>query len=417
VRQQAEHKSYTFSRQDVLKGKLPPEVKDQIHQMRKDGEPASEISRKLNIEPRSLRKYLSQHDREIFGNDSLKIGINSVSEEILRKMIEARKNGETIVEIAKINNVEAYSLGKLFREQGIVSELKDTMIHVGKKQFSQEKMNTVCEQRKNGASLRDLAKELGINEKTLGGYFYRNDVHPNDISFREINRKYEIDHDFFKKVDTSEKAYLFGLIMTDGNLHKKHNSLRFDFQGRDRELCEIARRYLGSDVPIHERSDKKGRPQVYVQFNSKTLITDLENLGIQRGLKEYQNTFPDETKVPKQFHPDLIRGIIDGDGSVIISHRTSNNSSYLAYSVSISGTREMLQGLQRALISGVNLNETKIAPDKRAVNNFTLQYSGSGNVAKIYEFIYPPGFEPEGNCLQRKHDRMKEAWEKHHFKD
>jgi hypothetical protein len=81
-------------------------------------------------------------------------------------------------------------------------------------------------------------------------------VHPNELSIREMNRKYEIDHDFFKKVDTREKTYLFGLIMTDGNIHRQHYSLRFDLQARDRELCEIARRYLGSNVPIRERSVK-----------------------------------------------------------------------------------------------------------------------------------------------------------------
>jgi len=77
----------------------------------------------------------------------------------------------------------------------------------------------------------------------------------------------------------------------------------------------------------------------------------------------------------------------------------------------------MLKGLQQALISGVHLNETKIVPDKRSAYNYQLAYGGSGNVAKIFDFVYPPGFNPEGNCLQRKYDRMKEAWEKYHSRN
>jgi lambda repressor-like predicted transcriptional regulator/uncharacterized protein (DUF433 family) len=412
-RPRCEYKTYNFSRQDVLKGNFPPEIKNQINQMRKNGESARSIAEKFNIEPRTLATYFTRNDEAIFGKDLVQIGADRVSKENARKMIEARKNGQPVIKIARKYNVKDYSLGKFFQKQKIEPVHKDTSILLGKQKFSEEKMAEICERRKNGASTKKLAVELQISEKTLGVYFFKKDVHMNDINQREINRKYDIDHDFFKKIDSSNKAYLLGLILTDGNIHKQHNSLRFDFQKRDRELCEIARNFLSSTAPIHERDVKRGGPQVYIQFNSKPLCEDLKRLGVEPGAKEYNNLFPDESKVPREFQRDLIRGILDGDGSVIISNRNGKNSKYLAYSVSLSGTHELLWGVQKVLVDELKLNETKLNYDKRTVNNYSLIYGGIGNLAKIFEYIYPAGFKPEGNCLQRKYDRMKKAWSKH----
>jgi hypothetical protein len=104
--------------------------------------------------------------------------------------------------------------------------------------------------------------------------------------------------------------------------------------------------------------------------------------------------------------------VIDGDGSVTKSHRKGKNVQYIAYGISLSGTREMVKGVQQVLVRDAGMTETKITKDKRTVNNYTMTYQGTGNVAKVFSYLYPVGFNPVGKCLKRKCDRMKEARDK-----
>jgi hypothetical protein len=181
-------------------------------------------------------------------------------------------------------------------------------------------------------------------------------------------------------IDSQEKAYLLGLIMTDGNIHKEHTSVRLDFQKRDVELCEIIRKALAPDVRIVERGQRGiSGPQVRIQVNSKTICQDLERLGVHRGMKTYDNKFPDESVVPRQFQRDFIRGVIDGDGSVIKSHCVNSKWEYDAYSVNLNGTYDLVRGVQRVLVRDAGLTETKIILDKRTKNNHVMKYGGTGN--------------------------------------
>ncbi|HME51575.1 MAG TPA: hypothetical protein VKM55_05115 [Candidatus Lokiarchaeia archaeon] len=406
-------KKTEISRQDVINGRFSPEVREKIDEMRRNGKTIKEISQAFNIEQHNLGKYFIKFDSDDSKKDLVQIGEDWIPQETANKMIESRKNGDSIADIARKNNVRGYSLGRFLQNLNIKPLLKKTSIIIGKKKLAKEKVEEISEKRRNGASVEELASELEVDVKSLYNYFNRNKVHMAEKNQREINRKYAINHDFFERIDSYKKAYLLGLIMTDGNIHKQHNSLRLDFQKRDKELCEIARNSLSSGVPIHERADSRGRPQVYVQFNSKTLCSDLEHLGIERGTKIYHNTFPVESMVPRQFQRDVIRGLWDGDGSVIKYVKKSKNSTYIRYSVCLTGTRELLTEVQKIFIRDLNLNETKILYDKRTTNTCNLFYTGTRNVSRIFEFLYPAGFNPEDNCLRRKYNLMREAWEKY----
>jgi hypothetical protein len=402
----------TFSRQQVLRGAFPKEVLNEIHNMKLVGKSNRAIARRFNIEEKDLGQYLLKNKKLFIKPDSIKIGADIRSREDLKKMIEARKRGESVKGIALNNGIKEYSLGRYFQKNKVVPEYPEGTVLFGQKTVSKEKMDEICRRRLNGESIQSLANELGLNLNTLERHFDKIGIMLDNSVQREINRKYEIDHDFFKKIDSPTKAYMLGLIMTDGNIHKEHYSLRFDFQKKDKYLCEIARKSLSSNAIIVEREVKRGGPQARIQFNSKTLIEDLAKLGVEPSTKTYNNKFPCESVVPRQYQRDYIRGVMDGDGSAMISHRKGKNTQYLAYGISLSGTQEMVKGVQQVLVRDTGLTETKITKDKRKINNYVMTYHGTGNVAKIFSYLYPAGFNPDGNCLKRKYDRMKEANDK-----
>ncbi len=417
IKPRTKYQHRAFPRKDVIRGALPKEIQRKIDQMKREGKSNTEIASAFNVGEKDLGQYFIRNKEMFEDADSVKIGADIRPREVVNKMIEARKRGEPIKDIALANGVKEYSLGRLFQRQKVVAEYPEGTVFFGQKAVTKEKMEEICLRRLKGETIQALANDLGLKIASLERCLQKDNITPDQSVQREINREYKIDHDFFKKIDSEKKAYLLGLIMTDGNIHKQHHSLRFDFQKRDRELCENARKLLSSDAKIIERDITKGGPQVRIQFNSKTLCEDLSKMGVERGTKTCTNKFPGESIVPKCFQRDFIRGAIDGDGSVMISNRKTENTHYKTYGVCLVGTHDIVKGVQEVLVRDAGLNETKIAKDKRSHVVYTLTYGGTGNVAKIFEYLYPNGFVPEGNCLMRKYLRMKTAhdrWQSRH---
>jgi hypothetical protein len=101
----------------------------------------------------------------------------------------------------------------------------------------------------------------------------------------------------------------------------------------------------------------------------------------------------------------------------ILFHRKWENKHFTTYGISLSGTQEMVKGVQQVLIRDAGITETKIVKDKRTIDNYSMSYHGMDNVAKVFEYLYPAAFNPDGICLKRKYDRMKEGhdtWQARH---
>jgi hypothetical protein len=127
------------------------------------------------------------------------------------------------------------------------------------------------------------------------------------------------------------------------------------------------------------------------------MYDDLIKLGCLEH-KTFLLKFPTNEQVPQEFIYSFILGLWDGDGSITIctprkeTHRP-------AFSISLTGTKEILEGVKSAL----NLSNSLLQRfPERKNNNYTLQVSGTQKVAKILDKIYSnaPSF-----CLKRKYNK------------
>lgn len=126
-------------------------------------------------------------------------------------------------------------------------------------------------------------------------------------------------HDFFKSIDSEDKAYWLGFIMADGSIEKQANyeSYRLSFaqKGEDVEHLYKLRSVLESEHVISVKEDNNPRykaPIIQARYrvNSNELVADLMKLGlVQR--KTGKETLPE---IPKPLKRHLIRGYIDGNG-------------------------------------------------------------------------------------------------------
>ncbi|MEE0930544.1 MAG: hypothetical protein UIM53_06045 [Acutalibacteraceae bacterium] len=123
----------------------------------------------------------------------------------------------------------------------------------------------------------------------------------------------KLDEDFFENIDSEEKAYFLGLIITDGCIHedkKRETSVSITLIDEDSYLLEYFRDIIGSEKKVAH--DGRGCSQITIYSNK--MAKDLEKYGIVPR-KSLSTIFPQNID-NKDMYRHILRGIFDGDGSI-----------------------------------------------------------------------------------------------------
>ncbi len=105
-------------------------------------------------------------------------------------------------------------------------------------------------------------------------------------------------------------AYVVGLMATDGCLVNDNRHLVFTTC--DRQLAEVFLECLGSSVRYQTGKTAKGNDVFRVQLGDVALYRWLETIG----LHQRKSLTLGAIDVPKEFLADLVRGLLDGDGTI-----------------------------------------------------------------------------------------------------
>lgn len=155
---------------------------------------------------------------------------------------------------------------------------------------------------KSGLSDKELSSIIGLTNRAI-----RNVINKHGIQLNGVPRKHKVNEHFFKDW-THEMAWVLGMFITDGCVHKGTQTISFS-QKDETILKEIAN-YMDADYVLAPTGPTRTVPTLLI--NSKIIKNDLENLGIT-SKKSLTVPFPE---VPEEFLPSFIRGVIDGDGWV-----------------------------------------------------------------------------------------------------
>lgn len=105
-------------------------------------------------------------------------------------------------------------------------------------------------------------------------------------------------------------GYVVGLTATDGCLGSRATSI--NFKSADRELVETYTRLLGRTNPIREQLGRTGNTAYYVTFKDARFYRWL----IAVGVTPRKSLTLGAINVPDEFLCSLVRGLLDGDGSI-----------------------------------------------------------------------------------------------------
>lgn len=240
-----------------------------------------------------------------------------------------------------------------------------------------------------GMSALDISIELGLKySQPIYNYFKkkgwprmsRHDVH----AFR-----YEADQDFFKTIDTEEKAYILGFIAADGHVCTKRYRLTIALQDSDYQMLEKIRDAMGSTHPIKRHIQKRNpytnanhliTEQCCLNINGSQLCEPLIKMGLG-GKKTYTLSGDIMKYIPNDLVRHFLRGYCDGDGNITWG---KHYSSGYKYHVQICGNEDfLLNSFNKWWPSNCALYK-----DKKSKQCYIWKVANKMEVAKLVSWMY-----------------------------
>ncbi|MFO7880956.1 MAG: LAGLIDADG family homing endonuclease [Kosmotogaceae bacterium] len=249
-------------------------------------------------------------------------------------MMNIKLTDKDKMSIIKMFNTGNYSYADLSRKFNVSSPtIRELIVRrkkgINKGNLTDKQKVELCELYKTGRySTNDLAKLYNTSQANIQRLLKNRNIKPLK-SNSEWSRKYNLNENYFDKIDSEDKAYFLGLLYADGcNYYEKGNSISINLQEEDKYILDKFRKLINTDKPLYykkpRKENHKGLYSLYI--NSEHISFKLIKLGMWSA-KAHTLKFPTNNQVPKKLIKHFIRGYFDGDGSVESKWRSSLMSS------------------------------------------------------------------------------------------
>lgn len=239
----------------------------------------------------------------------------------------------------------------------------------------------------NGASVNSLSEKYNFSVPTIRKYIY---PLVTKHKYGSWAVKYSFDKNFFKTIDTQEKAYWLGFIYADGCVEKHGLSILLSTD--DIDHIEKFKNDLKSTHPIASRAQPiKDKGKIVriqnssrIRISSIELAADLIRLGVFYNKSKILK-FPNEDQVPAKFIHHFMRGYFDGDGSIWKSINKSKVN--YCYGFSLISSNEFVMSYTEKLKELIDIPLSPIIPTNTDGISF-IRYRDRSILKKIYNFLY-----------------------------
>lgn len=254
--------------------------------------------------------------------------------------------------------------------------------------FTKEQAEEFAKYYKQNHSIKETAAHFNVSYRDILHYLiYFKHYIPKR---KQSNIKnYCINERYFENIDTEEKAYFLGMLMSDGYIAKQlyNTCIGLALQKRDRYIVERLNSIISPGKKIYEYKNS-----CKWSVLSKVMAEDLAKYGIVENKSYSDYVFP---IIPKHLERHFIRGYFDGDGCITIKKTGYNVISFCSYS------RVFLESLASKLLEyGIKTRPIFSAKDRVF---YTLYLSGKENKSVFKKFLY----EDATIFLIRKHEKFK----------
>jgi len=189
------------------------------------------------------------------------------------------------------------------------------------------------------------------------------------------SRAYSRDQSFFRKIDSEAKAYVLGVIFSDGCIYQGRY---LNISSKDREFVNMCRSLLKSSAPIHTYKNSHS-----LIIGDQKIYASLIKLGVKerKSWKEY--IIP---RIPQKLFWHFLRGVFDGDGSFFIDKR--DKYKYLAASFTCNSKKFLNDIRTRLLKSDISSHNIRFDRKPNNTGSWQLRIASRGAVKSFVEHLY-----------------------------
>lgn len=210
----------------------------------------------------------------------------------------------------------------------------------------------------------------------------------------EQKLKCQINQHYFDTIDTPNKAYILGLLYSDGNMSKKEHVCSLSLQERDKSILEKINKDMGNEskiccIPLKEKN-VNFQNSYRVHMYGRQIYESLIMHGCHPA-KSLDLEFP--TNLPMNLYKHFLRGMIDGDGHI------KNNKTDIR--VRLTSTPMFCQ-VAMLLIETILKINCYIIKNNRSETNVDLCIAGRKQVSIFLNWIYDD--DSAELYIKRKHD-------------
>lgn len=302
-------------------------------------------------------------------------------------VIDMYKNrGMNTVQIAREIGCSDSGVGRLLERHGIKRTHTPNELIV-----SADMSNEICRMYSEGMSTLEIGGVYHICDASVAKV-----LRQNGVELRRAVRRSKIKrHDFFSVIDTVEKAYFLGWMISDGAVIENRSregrskAIRLEIQESDIDVLFKFAKSLGADESCVKTFKPRGHS--HISFSSESMAKDLSQFGVVPR-KSSISFLP---MLSKEMMPHLIRGIFDGDGTVTITCRNGYKYSHFGFY----GSKELCENISQFLHDEIGINKNKVSKS----TCYHVWWGGKTPSKAFYQYIYN---DCDIYCLDRKRNKF-----------
>jgi intein/homing endonuclease len=224
--------------------------------------------------------------------------------------------------------------------------------------------------------------------------------------YKPLSFSYYVNNNYFSSIDSKNKAYILGLIASDGNIYQRsghQDQLRLSLKNEpsEKQLLQEILNDMNATHPITYITRKNSS---YISFTivSQQICDDLYDIGINPKKTWELDVAKIISHIPHKYHCDFLRGYFDGDGSISSTDKGKPSSVHISISCPFTVATDFLNILKNIGISA------SFTEDKRKYKHkFGCVVFTGYNKYLFLKYIY----SQEDLCLNRKRARALEYCE------
>lgn len=259
---------------------------------------------------------------------------------------------------------------------------KATGVRFEYKTIPEEDKDNICKLYLDGMSTVKIGQLYGTWNHTIANVLDGKGI---ERDRRLSTRTYTLDEHYFDEIDTPTKAYIYGFLLTDGSNNPTKQTVSISLQEEDKDILERMRYEIKSTKPLEYLNYSQKHDFGYNYKNQYRMLLFSDKICsalTKHGLTKNKSLTIEFPEFDDQVMPALLRGVMDGDGSIGIGEKKN-------IWVNVTATDMFCNGMVAYLDKMLGIKSCHIY-DAPCHNGITRQLTIGKNADKIkfLEWIY-----------------------------